>query len=383
MPHDNQMYYLKFFLIVSCLVIFANTSLPQSLHEKKFRDWDKNKDEKLFKSELPKNLKKNFNQVDTDNNGYITINEHVGFLVKNSNGRKKDTKDWSGFRVIRGIRYVEDGHERQSLDLAFPIKRKSNKPLPVIAFIHGGAWRAGNKDGGLNRLYEFLKSGEYIGVSIGYRLSQHAKWPAQIHDCKAAIRWIKANAKKYNLNGNRIAVHGTSAGGHLCAILGTSSGVLELDGSLGLHTDQSTTVRCVIDFYGPTNFLRMNDFDSRIDHDAVSSPESELIGGAIQDNKNLTLKANPIAYVDKADAPFLIMHGTEDMLVPYNQSVLLDKALKSVGVPSVFLTVKGGGHHGGGGLLIERFRHFLEHYLLDMNFSINDEIIPVDKIANY
>ena len=87
-----------------------------------------------------------------------------------------------------------EGHDRLSLELALPLKRKSNKPLPVIAFIHGGAWRAGSKNGGLNQLYEFLTSGEYVGVSIGYRLSQHAKWPAQIHDCKAAIRWIKANA---------------------------------------------------------------------------------------------------------------------------------------------------------------------------------------------
>ena len=369
-----------FLLFVSCAITFVKAAVPQSLHEKMFHDWDKNKDGKLVEYEFPKNLKQNFIQVDNDNNGYISFSEHVVFLSKNDNGRKKNTKDWSGFNVIRDIRYVKGGHERQSLDLAFPIKRKSNSPLPVIAFIHGGAWRAGNKDNGLSQLYELLESGQYAGVSIGYRLSQHAKWPAQIHDCKAAIRWIRANAKKHGLDGSRIAVHGTSAGGHLVALLGTSAGVPEMDGTIGLHTISSTEVRCVLDYYGPTNFLRMNDFKSRIDHDAADSPESQLIGGAIQDNKIKTLTANPITYIDSEDAPFLIMHGTDDMLVPYNQSVLLDKALKKAGVPSAFLTIKGGKHRVGRGLLTERFKTFLEYHLLGKRVMVSDEIIPEEKV---
>ena len=374
------MYYLMFLLFVSCVITFVKAAVPQSLHEKIFHDWDKNKDGKLVEYELPKNLKQNFIQMDNDNNGYISFSEHVVFLSKNDNGRKNNTKDWSDFNVMRDIRYVKGGHERQSLDLALPIKRKSNSPLPVIAFIHGGAWRAGNKDNGLSQLYELLESGQYAGVSIGYRLSQHAKWPAQIHDCKAALRWVKANAKKYGLDGRRIAVHGTSAGGHLVALLGTSAGVPEMDGSIGLHMDISTEVRCVLNYYGPTNFLRMNDFKSRIDHDAADSPESQLIGGAIQDNKIKTLTANPITYIDSEDAPFLIMHGTDDMLVPYNQSVLLDKALKKSGVPSVFLTIKGGKHRGGRGVLAERFKTFLEHHLLGKKVMMSDEIIPEEKV---
>ena len=374
------MYYIMFLLFVSCAITFVKAAVPQSLHEKMFHDWDKNKDGKLVEYELPKNLKQNFIQMDNDNNGYISFSEHVVFLSKNDNGRKNNTKDWSDFNVMRDIRYVKGGHERQSLDLALPIKRKSNSPLPVIAFIHGGAWRAGNKDNGLSQLYELLESGQYAGVSIGYRLSQHAKWPAQIHDCKAALRWVKANAKKYGLDGRRIAVHGTSAGGHLVALLGTSAGVPEMDGLIGLHIDISTDVRCVLNYYGPTNFLRMNDFKSRIDHDAADSPESQLIGGAIQDNKIKTLTANPITYIDSEDAPFLIMHGTDDMLVPYNQSVLLDKALKKSGVPSVFLTIKGGKHRGGRGVLAERFKTFLEHHLLGKKVMMSDEIIPEEKV---
>ena len=264
--------------------------------------------------------------------------------------------------------------------MALPLKRRNDKPLPVIAYIHGGAWRAGSKDGGLNRLHGYLKTGQYAGVTIGYRLSQHAKWPAQIHDCKAAIRWIRVNAKKYNLDANRIAVHGTSAGGHLVAMLGTSAGVEAMDGPIGPHTDQSTRVQCVIDYYGPTNFLRMNDFESRIDHDAADSPESQLIGGAIQENKKRALTADPISYVDKGDAPFLIMHGTKDILVPYNQSVLLHNALKKAGVRSALLTVDGGGHSGGRGVLPERFRTFIEFHLLGNKGIIADETIPVAKV---
>ena len=294
--------------------------------------------------------------------------------------RNQNNRDWSGFKIIKDIAYAGTNHDRQTLNLALPLKRSNDKPLPVIAYIHGGAWRAGSKNGGLNRLHDFLKTGEYAGVSIGYRLSQQVKWPAQIHDCKAAIRWIKANAKKYGLDGDRIAVHGTSAGGHLVAILGTSAGVESMDGAIGPHTDQSTRVQCVIDYYGPTNFLRMNDFESRIDHDAADSPESQLIGGAIQENKKQTLTADPISYIDKGDVPFLIMHGTRDMLVPYNQSVLLHNALEKAGVSSVLLTVEGGGHGGGKGILPERFRAFVEFHLHGKKGNIEDETIPVAKV---
>ncbi|HAH99535.1 MAG TPA: hypothetical protein DCO70_09360, partial [Verrucomicrobiales bacterium] len=128
-------------------------------------------------------------------------------------------------------------------------------------------------------------------------------------------------------------------------------------------TDQPTTVRCVIDYFGPTNFLRMNDYKSRIDHDAADSPESQLVGGPIQKNKKFTLTADPISYITKRDASFLIAHGTKDMAVPYNQSVILHQALKKAGVPSVLITVADGGHGFGGGLLNECFQAFIDNQL--------------------
>ena len=376
------MSYPRLIPLVACIAILVQVVLAQeSRHEKSFRDWDKNKDDKLSKEELPNNVKRNFERVDSDKNGFISLQEHVAYLTRDRGRRQQRRPKLEGFNIMQDISYAGTDNARQTLDLALPIKRISDKPLPVIAFIHGGGWRGGSKGGGLNRISGFLKSGNYAGVSIGYRLSNEAKWPAQIHDCKAAIRWIKANAKKYGLDGTRIAVHGTSAGGHLVAMLGTSSGVKAMDGSIGVYTGQSTKVACVVDYFGPTNFLRMNDFESRIDHDAKGSPEGLLIGGPIQENKKKTLTADPISYVSKEDSPFLIMHGTRDMAVPYNQSVILHSALKKIGVPSALLTVTGGGHGVGGGVLNEHLQKFFDHHLLKKSGVFESLAIPVAKTA--
>ena len=376
------MSYPRLIPLVACVAILVQVVLAQELrHEKSFRDWDKNKDDKLSKQELPNNAKRNFERVDSDKSGFISLKEHVAYLSRDRGKRQQRRPKLEGFKVMQDISYAGTDNARQTLDLALPIKRTSDMPLPVIAFIHGGGWRGGSKDGGLNRIRSFLKSGNYAGVSIGYRLSNEAKWPAQIHDCKAAIRWVKANAVKHGLDGSKIAVHGTSAGGHLVAMLGTSAGVKAMDGSIGAYTSQSTKVACVVDYFGPTNFLRMNDFESRIDHDAKGSPEGLLIGGPVQDNKKKTLTADPISYVSKEDSPFLIMHGTKDMAVPYNQSVILYSALKKIGVPSALLTVTGGGHGVGGGVLNEHLQTFFDHHLLKKSGVFESHTIPVTKTA--
>ena len=120
MRHNIAMHYIRFFLVFSCMIASAESVAQQSLHEKFFSDLDGNKDGKIFKPELPQNLKRNFDRIDVDNNGYISIIEHVAFFSENKDGHKKLTKDWSGFKVIRDISYVGDGHDRQSLDLALP-----------------------------------------------------------------------------------------------------------------------------------------------------------------------------------------------------------------------------------------------------------------------
>lgn len=240
----------------------------------------------------------------------------------------------------RDIAYVPEGHERQKLDLYLPEERGA-EPLPLIIWVHGGAWRAGNKAGCPAR--RFVERG-YAVASINYRLSQHAIFPAQIQDCKAAVRWLRANAGTYNLDPTRFGVWGSSAGGHLVALLGTAGDVKKFD--VGENLGVSSRVQAVCDFFGPTDFTKMSSFPSRMDHDAPDSPESRLIGGAVQENGDKVRRADPITYVTRDDPPFLIVHGDKDPLVPHNQSELLRDALKKVDVPVRLYTVEGGGHGG-------------------------------------
>ncbi len=242
-----------------------------------------------------------------------------------------------GIRTLRDLQYVEGGHERNRLGLYLPEKAEGR--LPLIVWIHGGAWQAGNKK---DCPAVPLTAKGYAVASINYRLSQHAVFPAQIEDCKAAIRWLRANAAKYQLDPRHIGVWGSSAGGHLVAMLGTSGGVKELEGQGG-NLDQSSRVQCVVDWFGPSDLATMGG-----SHDNPGSPESRLIGGPVQDNQEKARKASPLTYVSKDSAPFLIMHGDKDNTVPLGQSEVLAEALKKVGVEVNLVVVKGNGHGGPG-----------------------------------
>ena len=246
-------------------------------------------------------------------------------------------------RVLRDLEYVPGGHQRNKLDLYLPKQAarqgRTSGPLPVIVWVHGGAWMGGSKKN--CPATRFLRKG-YAVASINYRLSQHAIFPAQIQDCKAAIRWLRANSNQYGLDAKRIGVWGSSAGGHLVALLGTAGDVKEFD--KGRNLKVSSRVQAVCDYFGPTDFTKISRFPSKIRHDAPNSPESKLIGGPIQENKEAAQRANPITYVTKDDPPFLIVHGDKDQSVPHNQSQLLHDALKKAGVKVRFHTVKGTGH---------------------------------------
>ena len=236
--------------------------------------------------------------------------------------------------------------ERNTLDVFTP---KSDKPTPLIIWIHGGAWQAGSKNGG-NPAMRFLEKG-YAVASINYRLSQHAIFPAQIQDCKAAVRFLRAIAKKFNLNPDAFGAWGSSAGGHLVALLGTSGDVKELEGEVGEHKGVSSRVQAVCDFFGPTDLTKMAEQEKvkgKIDHDSPNSPESKLVGGPIQQNKDKAAKANPITFVTKDDPPVLMLHGDADPLVPLGQSEILLEALKKAGVEAELVVIKGNGHGGPG-----------------------------------
>ncbi len=243
-------------------------------------------------------------------------------------------------RVLRDLAYVSHGHERQKLDLYLPVEKPTG-PLALVIWVHGGAWMSGSKDYCPAR--PLLEQG-YAVASINYRLSQDALFPAQIEDCKAAVRWLRAHAGEYGLDPKRFGAWGASAGGHLVALLGTTGDVAEFD--VGENLDQSSRVQAVCDFFGPTNFAKMSAFPSDMNHDAADSPESKLIGGPVQEMPDEVRQADPITYVSEDDPPFLIVHGDQDPLVPLNQSELLVAALEKANVPVTLYIVKEGGHGG-------------------------------------
>ncbi len=248
----------------------------------------------------------------------------------------------AGVIAYRDLAYVENGHERQKLDLYLPAEGENR---PLIVWIHGGAFRMGSKEGNENDQlpFDYLRKG-YALASLNYRLSQHAVFPAQIEDCKAAVRWLRARSAEFKLDPKRFAAWGPSAGGHLAAMLGTAGHVTEFE--VGAHLDVSSRVQCVVDYFGPTDFLQMDTqrLPDGMIHDTADSPESELVGRPIQKYPEKVAKANPVTYVTADSPPFLIVHGDCDPLVPYGQSLLLVDALQKAGVDVTFYTVEGGGH---------------------------------------
>lgn len=266
-----------------------------------------------------------------------------------------------GVKAIRNLEYGRVGDRAMLLDLYLP--EKNNKKLPLIIWIHGGAWMAGSKDSPSPAL-RFTADG-YAVAQVGYRLSQEAKFPAQIHDCKAAVRWLRANAEQYGFDTNRFVAWGASAGGHLVALLGTSGGVAELEGTVN-NLKTSSRVQAVVDWFGPTDFLHIGEPESDLKHNAPDSPEAKLIGAPLLENKDLAAKASPITYVSKDAPPFLIMHGDKDRTVPFDQSERFYEALKKVGVDATFVPMKGAGHGFGGPSAIEPVREFLNRVMKPM-----------------
>lgn len=239
------------------------------------------------------------------------------------------------------VKYGIGGERPLRLDI-IRLAKMPKKPASVIAWIHGGGWRGGDKQRDVSRLISLVKCG-YFCVSIEYRLSQESKYPAQIFDCKCAIRFLRAKAKYYNINPDKIGVWGASAGGHLAALLGTTGGVKEFEGNGG-WPGFSSDVQAVCDWFGPTDFLQIDGKGSEIIFSKTDSPTSQLIGGPAAENKEKAEKANPINYISKDTPPFYIVHGDKDPQVPINQSELLYSALKKKGIDVSFDIIKDGGH---------------------------------------
>lgn len=284
----------------------------------------------------------------------------------------------AGIRMEKDIAYIEGGDEAQKLDIYLP-EVPPAKPLPLIVHIHGGGWRAGSKFP-CPVMGMVLKG--YAVASVEYRFSQKAVFPAQIQDCQAAIRWLRAHAKQYHFDTEHLGAIGGSAGGHLSALVGTSGGKKAFP-MIGGHEDQSDRVQAVCDIFGPADFttvMQQAAEDKNVKNifafNTPSDPYSGLIGAKL-DDKAKADAVSPVHYVSKDAPPFLILHGTHDTLVPYAQSVQLEAALKSQGVPVWLQTLPGAGH--GGPLfskpaVLQLTQNFFDKHLKGADVPI--ELIP-------
>ena len=362
-------------LATLCASFGPASSVPT---DERFEAWDANGDGRLVVEEVPARLRGNFARVDRDADGFISLKEHLA-----ATGRPREDDPRSRIpRSVDGrfdLPYAGTDNPRQYLDLYTP-RRRSEKPLPVLVYIHGGGWMGGRHRDGMGRLVHFVDNHRYAGVSVGYRLSDEATWPAQVHDCKAAIRWIRGNAERFNLDPDRIVVWGTSAGGHLASMLGVSGEVEELEGELGSHRKESSRVSGVINFYGPAELAAMQGQTPRggpIDHNSPNSPESKLLGGPVQEMADAARQASPRSWVSADDAPMLLVHGDADQLVPCLQSVDFHQSLQDAGVDAALLRIAGGAHGGFRNPMINRtLLRFLRKHLEGQDLVIEGGVIP-------
>ena len=237
------------------------------------------------------------------------------------------------------IEYARVGDHVLQLDLHLP--KEANPPL--IVYVHGGAWRAGSKTD--VPIAKLLDQGFAI-ASVDYRLSTEAPFPAQVHDIKAAIRFLRAKSALFHINTQRIAIIGSSAGGHLAALVGVTNGNAELEGGLGEHLSQSSDVQAIVSLFGASNLqtilTQSTEFGLKMRVPALQL----LLGGQPSEKPELAKLASPVAHLDKNDPPLLLIHGDADPQMPPQQSEELAKAYEALKLPVQFITIKGGKHGG-------------------------------------
>ena len=258
--------------------------------------------------------------------------------------------------ILRDVPYAKQS-EAQKLDIYMLTKRR--KPSPVIMWMHPGGFYEGDKDGSaiaplaivnMIKLVQPMLERGYAAVSVNYRLSHEAVFPSVMHDVKAALRWIRAHAAKYNFHPDNVAAWGSSAGGYLAAMLATTGDVKELeDLSMG-NSKKSSRVNVAVDWYGPTDFLLMDPQHLQLGQEAdvhdPGSPESRLMGGSVTQIPERCKAASPMTYIQPGNAPIYIQQGTGDPIIPYLQSVMLaERMAAAIGKDNVaFDLVQNVGH---------------------------------------
>jgi acetyl esterase/lipase len=237
------------------------------------------------------------------------------------------------------LTYAKAGDSELKLDLYVPDNVDSP---PLAVWIHGGAWRFGSK---ANPPTNFVDAG-FALASVEFRQSTEASFPAMVHDIKAAIRYLRANAEEYGYSADRIAISGASSGGHLAALVGVTNGVAELEGDLGEHTDVSSDVQAILVYFGASNLTSI--LDQSTPHGIeVRVPALELLlGGKPEDVPDVARLASPVFHVDANDPPLLLLHGDQDPQMPINQAHELHGAYKAAGLDAEFDVVHGAAHGG-------------------------------------
>jgi len=243
-------------------------------------------------------------------------------------------------RVVKDVPYASIGQRALRLDLHLP----SGKPrAPLIVWIHGGAWRSGSKNDVPIRK---LVAEGYPIASVDYRLSTEARFPAQVHDIKAAIRFLRAHANEWQLSAKKIVIAGDSAGAHLAALVGVSNESRALEGEIGDNPRASSSVQGIISLYGAANLQTI--LKQSTPHGlSVRVPALDLLLGEQPEQvPDLAKLASPVFHVDKHDPPLLLLHGDQDPQMPINQSHELCGAYQRVGAPVEFVVVHGAAHGG-------------------------------------
>lgn len=290
-----------------------------------------------------------------------------------------DAAEKSGVEVHLDQPYAGNTNAKQMVDVYLPKHRNSDKPLPVVAFIHGGGWIHGDRIGYASAAIQLARTGDYAAVAVGYRLTDQAHWPEQAYDCKAAIRWIRGHAKDYNLDPDKIGATGSSAGGHLVSLLGTSGDVKELEGNLGDFTTLSSRVQCVVNLCGPEDFTKALMFDKEgkpiVKDDAVIG----LLGGTYEEKHAEAVAASPLTYVSKDDPPFLNIQGTADRRVAYAHAEAIQAALQKAGVPTQLIPITNGGHGSvSHPEAVKRAKQFFDLHLRGIKFDI--DTTPIEAL---
>ena len=237
------------------------------------------------------------------------------------------------------LEFARVGEQALSLDLYLPTQ--SNPPL--IVYVHGGAWRAGSRS---DVPIAMLLDHGFAIASVDYRLSPQAQFPAQVHDIKAAIRFLRAKSEQLHIDTKRIAVIGSSAGGHLAALTGVTNGDRTLEGKIGDCPDQSSDVQCIVSLYGASNLQTIlgqsTEFGLKMRVPALQL----LLGGQPEEKPDLAKLASPVAHLDKSDPPLLLIHGDADPQMPPEQSREFAKAYNALNLPVQFVTIPGAKHGG-------------------------------------